>query len=326
MATVFTEYTFTTVLNTRANNYRLLSKKHCTILMKNIIVSKWFYAFTNRIKPTIYVLILLTTTSIMTTNAQISVNETETQNQQFNDYQSISNTLNSYLISPTTSNGFPLKTDWYPHLNVTGIINGNQITMTRDEFIDLINTSKPAPASKEKIVSIDLNKNAACAKLEFYTPNHVRFTDYILLYKENDIWKASEKVFDSNTHFTKLNQKNTYSEYDSIEHVLLNYIESAKTGTGNLIKKDWSDQATVIGEFKDDVIKLSSHDFANVINNMGPAKGIDAKIITIDYNGNAAYAKLIFNNWHGVNYVDYLVLHKTNGQWKIYGKAYDIVL
>lgn len=48
-----------------------------------------------------------------------------------------------------------------------------------------------------------------------------------------------------------------------------------------------------------------------------------ARIDNIDRTGAAASAKVIVEDWHGNNYVEYLHLIKQNGSWQIISKAFD---
>ncbi len=246
------------------------------------------------------------------------------KNENHTEYKAIEKALQSYLVSPNTAKASGLKEDWYKHLLVIGEINDNNVEMTRNEFINLIESHEATPETKGRIVAIDLEKNAACVKLEFFTPSGFRFTDYILMYKENGSWKASSKVFDSNIHYNKQTQENTYSEYERIEQTLNNYIDAAKSGKGESIKAYWLENAIVVVEYGVDIIKIHSNDFAQAITHQGVASKIDTKIISIDYNGKAAYAKLSINNWLGANYTDYLVLHKQGNRWLVCGKVYDV--
>ena len=48
-----------------------------------------------------------------------------------------------------------------------------------------------------------------------------------------------------------------------------------------------------------------------------------ARIDYIDISGHAGMAKVIVENWHGQDYVEFLQLLKENGRWTIISKAFD---
>ncbi len=242
----------------------------------------------------------------------------------YKEYKAIEKGLQSYLTSPNTAKASGLLNDWYEHLYVVGEINDHVINMSRNEFIALIESQKSTPKTKGKIVMIDIGQNAACAKLEFITPNGFRFTDYILMYKENNIWKASAKVFDTNIHYNNQTQETSYTEYEAIEKTLQNYLNAAKTGDGEKLKTNWLEHATIVGEYGKNIITVFRKDFIQAITHLGAAPTIGSHIVSINYNGKAAYAKVLINDWLGVNYTDYLVLHKQNNKWVVAGKVYDI--
>ncbi len=48
-----------------------------------------------------------------------------------------------------------------------------------------------------------------------------------------------------------------------------------------------------------------------------------ARIDYLDISGIAGVAKVIVEDWHGQDYVEYLQLLKENGRWTIISKAFD---
>ncbi len=48
-----------------------------------------------------------------------------------------------------------------------------------------------------------------------------------------------------------------------------------------------------------------------------------ARLDYLDVSGHAGVAKVIVEDWHGNDYVEYLQLLKENGKWTIISKAFD---
>lgn len=48
-----------------------------------------------------------------------------------------------------------------------------------------------------------------------------------------------------------------------------------------------------------------------------------ARIDYLDVSGHAGMAKVIVEDWHGQDYVEYLQLLKEDGRWTIISKAFD---
>jgi hypothetical protein len=57
-----------------------------------------------------------------------------------------------------------------------------------------------SPDVQHQIVWIDVSGPAAAAKVEFINWAGFRFTDFFVLYKNNDAWKISGKVYDSHSN------------------------------------------------------------------------------------------------------------------------------
>lgn len=49
-----------------------------------------------------------------------------------------------------------------------------------------------------------------------------------------------------------------------------------------------------------------------------------ARLDYLDINGHAASAKVIIEDWHGYNYVEYLHLFKSETGWQIVSKVFDV--
>lgn len=122
---------------------------------------------------------------------------------------------------------------------------------------------------------------------------------------------------------TKKDETQSFSEYQQVEAALKPYIESAKSGDGELSRTAFYDHAYIVGSIGGQFSALSADEFASEVNSTGKSENIQHHIAWIDISGPAAAAKVEFIDWAGLRFTDFFVLYKKDGQWKISGKTYD---
>ncbi|NJO03043.1 MAG: nuclear transport factor 2 family protein [Bacteroidia bacterium] len=115
----------------------------------------------------------------------------------------------------------------------------------------------------------------------------------------------------------------SFNEYTAIAEALQPYLDAARTGNGSGMRSVWFDHAHIVGSLDGNFINVDAQAFANFIDEVGGSPNVQARIVSIDYAGRAASARVEFLDWGGVRYTDFFVLYKQDGQWKISGKVYD---
>ncbi len=125
-----------------------------------------------------------------------------------------------------------------------------------------------------------------------------------------------------NMETTKVETKH-FNEYKEVEKALQPYIESAKTGDGNLSRSAFYSHAHIVGSTDGEFNNVDADQFGKNITSLGPSPDVQHHIVWIDISGPAAAAKVEFINWLGFRFTDFFVLYKKDGNWKISGKVYD---
>lgn len=118
-------------------------------------------------------------------------------------------------------------------------------------------------------------------------------------------------------------QKDNFAEYKAITHALQSYVDSAKTGDASLVQNAFYDHAKIAGSMDGNFAVMSADDFKQVIDENPGSPNIEHHIAWIDISGPAAAVKIEFVDWLGFRFTDFLLLHKSDGQWKISGKVFD---
>ena len=125
------------------------------------------------------------------------------------------------------------------------------------------------------------------------------------------------------TNVTKTDEANSFNEYKAVVKALQPYINSAKTGDGNLIRTAFYDHAHIVGSVEGVFYNADLDAFEKSVNEIGESLEVQHQIVWIDISGPAAAAKIEFFNWSGFRFTDFFVLYKHEGQWKISSKVYD---
>ena len=116
--------------------------------------------------------------------------------------------------------------------------------------------------------------------------------------------------------------ENSQSEIAQITETLMNYIDGTANGEINKLKEAFHPDFNLYSVTKDDSLRVwSGKDYIGGIEEGQKANRI-GKIISIDYEKDAAIAKaeILIPNWK--IYTDYFLLVKYEGSWKIVHKTY----
>lgn len=128
--------------------------------------------------------------------ANVNNNEAET----FTAYKAVAEALRPYIEAAKSGDGALGRTVFFDHAHIVGSVDGEFSNMDADAFKDAITSTGPSEDVQHRIVSIDVSGPAAAAKVEFFDWGGFRFTDFFVLYKHDDQWKISGKVYDSHSN------------------------------------------------------------------------------------------------------------------------------
>lgn len=104
--------------------------------------------------------------------------------------------LELYIKGHETGNGDFWRQAFHPSARIEGLRDGKFLSRTAAEFAAGA-SGKPADDEaqrKRRIVSVDVQDDAASAKIELDYPK-VKFTDYFTLLKVDGEWKIMSKVY-----------------------------------------------------------------------------------------------------------------------------------
>lgn len=105
----------------------------------------------------------------------------------------------------------------------------------------------------------------------------------------------------------------TLKDYEEIMAVLNQYVEGGNV-SGEMTKKAFHSNAIVNAE--------PAQGLFDMIDKAGKGEAT-ARVDILDVVGNIACARIVMENWHGHNFVDFHQLMKTDDGWKIVSKIYQ---
>lgn len=114
--------------------------------------------------------------------------------QEKNDFELVRETLNHYIEG--TGNGEPerLKIAFHPDFNLYTVVKDSLWIRSGKQYIS--NIKKGRKSSRVgRIINIDIENDAASAKVEIVIPGWRIYTDYFLLLKYEGSWKIVQKSY-----------------------------------------------------------------------------------------------------------------------------------
>ncbi|MFK7773141.1 MAG: nuclear transport factor 2 family protein [Saprospiraceae bacterium] len=116
---------------------------------------------------------------------------------------------------------------------------------------------------------------------------------------------------------------NAQSEIDLISKTLTDYIEGSTEGQPNRLKTAFHPDLNLYSIDKNSKLKIWSGKAYIEDTKEGKPTGEAGKIISIDYENNAAVAKVeISHSKNPSTYIDYFILLKVENKWTIIHKMY----
>jgi len=114
------------------------------------------------------------------------------------------------------------------------------------------------------------------------------------------------------------------SEHELIEEVIQHYINGARSGRSDDMKRAFHPDATIFGYFGGGLLAGPIQQFYDWHDGNGSATGLQARIVSIDVAETAATMRLELDNWTGHRFTDLFTLLKVDGEWRIMNKVFHL--
>lgn len=114
------------------------------------------------------------------------------------------------------------------------------------------------------------------------------------------------------------------AEYKAVEEAAMKFVRSVAEGNSSYAKELFTDEAVLFGFLDGKLEHGSIEQFYRNVDSVGGDSGFKARVDVIDVEETIAVVRVLEENWGGrIDFTDYLLLMKFDGQWKCVAKAYN---
>lgn len=113
-------------------------------------------------------------------------------------------------------------------------------------------------------------------------------------------------------------------EYKAVEEAAMKFVKSVAEGKSSYARDLFIDEAVLFGYLDGKLEHGSIQQFYDNVDTVGADKGFKARVDVIDVEETLAVVRVLEENWGGrIDFTDYLLLMKMDGQWRCVAKAYN---
>lgn len=113
-------------------------------------------------------------------------------------------------------------------------------------------------------------------------------------------------------------------EYQAVAQAAMNFVKSVAEGNSAHAKKLFIDEAVLFGYLDGELEHGSIQQFYHNVDTVGGGKNFKARIDVIALEETLAVVRVLEEGWgNRIDFTDYLLLLKINGEWKCVAKAYN---
>lgn len=113
-------------------------------------------------------------------------------------------------------------------------------------------------------------------------------------------------------------------EYKAVEEAAMKFVKSVAEGDSRYAKELFIDEAVLFGYLDGSLEHGSIEQFYKNVDTVGAGSDFKARVDVIDVEETLAVVRVLEEKWGGrINFTDYLLMMKMNGEWKCVAKAYN---
>lgn len=104
----------------------------------------------------------------------------------------------------------------------------------------------------------------------------------------------------------------------------MKFVRSVAEGDSSHARELFIDEAVLFGYLNGQLEHGSIRQFYDNVDTVGGDKGFKARVDIVDVEETVAVVRVLEENWGGrIDFTDYLLLMKMDGQWRCVAKAYN---
>ena len=114
------------------------------------------------------------------------------------------------------------------------------------------------------------------------------------------------------------------SEYQVVEKAAMKFVKSVAEGNSKYAKELFIDEAVLFGYLDGELEHGSIEQFYHNVDTVSGGDNFKARIDVITLEETLAVVRVLEEGWgNRIDFTDYLLLLKMNGEWKCVAKAYN---
>lgn len=114
------------------------------------------------------------------------------------------------------------------------------------------------------------------------------------------------------------------AEYQAVEEAALKFVKSVAEGNSAYAKELFIDEAVLFGYLDGQLEHGSIEQFYHNVDTVAAGETFKARIDVIAVEETLAVVRVLEEKWGGrIDFTDFLLMMKMNGEWKCVAKAYN---
>ncbi len=116
--------------------------------------------------------------------------------------------------------------------------------------------------------------------------------------------------------------RSSIEEYDAVEKAAMKFVKSVAEGDSRYAKELFTDDAVLFGFLDGKLEHGSIEQFYRNVDTVSGGRSFKARVDVMDVEESLAVVRVQEEGWGGrIDFTDYLLLLKVNGEWKCVAKA-----
>ena len=118
--------------------------------------------------------------------------------------------------------------------------------------------------------------------------------------------------------------RSSIEEYKAVEDAAKKFTRSVAEGNSTYAKELFTDDAVLFGFLDGKLEHGSIEQFYHNVDTVSGGESFKSRIDVVDIEENLAVVRVLEEGWGGrIDFTDYLLLLKMNGEWKCVAQAYN---
>lgn len=118
--------------------------------------------------------------------------------------------------------------------------------------------------------------------------------------------------------------RSSIDEYRAVEEAAMKFVRSVAEGNSSYAKELFTEDAVLFGFLDGKMERGSIQQFYHNVDTVSGGDSFKARIDVVDIEETLAVVRVLEEGWGGsIDFTDYLLLLKVDGEWKCVAKAYN---